>query len=198
MATSAGTGTLPEWVLADSTGNVYVSSGYSGGPLTLYNATLSNGTPVAGGTVTLPISSGTNSFIAKYSSTGSILWAVQIAGPSGGGNGMVFDSSGNIVVNIPTGSGSIIFNSAAGSGGTNNTISITTTALAKYSPTGSNIWAVSISGRYLGTDSIGNFYTVAAKYSPTGSNLWNASTNGGNVVFADANGNSYTVDGQQQ
>jgi hypothetical protein len=191
MATSAGTGTLPEWVLADSTGNVYVSSGYSGGPLTLYNATLSNGTPVAGGTVTLPISSGTNSFIAKYSSTGSILWAVQIAGPSGGGNGMVFDSSGNIVVNIPTGSGSIIFNSAAGSGGTNNTISITTTALAKYSPTGSNIWAVSISGRYLGTDSIGNFYTVAAKYSPTGSNLWSASTNGGTAVFADAKGNSY-------
>lgn len=193
MATSGGTGTLPATVLADSNGNVYIASYYAGGSLTLYNATLSNGTSVGGGPVTIPISSGANTFLAKYSSSGSNLWAVQIAGPSGNASGIVFDSAGNIVVNVAPGSGSTTFNSATGSGGTSTTITTSGNALAKYSPTGSNIWAVPISGYGLGTDSAGNFYTAAAKYSPTGSNVWSASTNGAYGMTADSKGNSYRV-----
>jgi hypothetical protein len=78
-------------VATDSSGNVFVTGVYSAA-LTLYNT---------GGTTgaTLAFTNATDAFIAKYSSTGTVLWAAQIAGTgSDYGQAVATDPSGNVVV----------------------------------------------------------------------------------------------------
>jgi len=107
-------------------------------------------------------------FIAKYDSSGTLLW-VRKAGGAGGdiGNGVAFDHSGNIIV---TGefSGSCTFGSVVLTS-LNGSIDVFT---AKYNSNGNLLWAKKGSGIYtdrgtdVSTDTNGNIY-VAGSFSDT-------------------------------
>jgi hypothetical protein len=164
-------------VATDSSGNVFVT-GYYTAALTLYNT--------GGGTgATLTFIGGTDVFLAKYSSAGSVLWATRITGTTTSadqGNGIATDSSGNVFVigyygaalsvyNTP---GTVVGASLAWTGGAD-------VFLAKYSSAGSVVWATRITGtttstdvgQAIATDSSGNvfvsgYYTAALTLYNTG------------------------------
>ena len=80
-------------IATDSNGNVFVT-GYYEVAATLYNIGGTTGT-------TLPFTGGYDIFVAKYSSTGAVVWAAQITGATQTqdiGYGIATDSSGNVFV----------------------------------------------------------------------------------------------------
>ena len=130
-------------VATDSSGNVFVTGPYSAA-LTLYNSSgVSN--------ASLAFTGGTDVFLAKYSSTGTVLWAAQITGTTTSedlGQGLATDSSGNVFVTGYYGAALTLSNATSG-GGTGATLAftgVTDVFLAKYSSTGSVLWAAQIAG----------------------------------------------------
>ena len=160
-ASDAGRG-----VATDASGNVFVTGTY-GAALTLYSA---------GGATsnTLPLANNTNGFLAKYSPTGSILWSAQIVGTDAVGTGTATDASGNVFVSgyytstltlsnatIIGGVGATVTNSGGYDG-----------FIAKYTSTGTLVWASHIGGSAtdtalgVATDSSGNVF-ITGYYNST-------------------------------
>jgi hypothetical protein len=168
-------------ISTDPNGNAFIFGNY-GAALTLYSAG-------GGSSNTLPFVGATDSFIAKYSSDGTILWAAQIANVTSG-RSIATDTSGNAFVTGFYGSSPLTAYSAGG--GSSNTLSfsgIYNSFLAKYSSTGSNLWLAQISGSFVAadqvaTDSSGNVF-VAGNYSNT---LILYSAGGGSSNTLSANG----------
>ena len=164
--TDYGTG-----VAVDSSGNVVVAGIYSSNPLTVYNA---NGT--AFGNLTRP--TGYESFIAKYNSSGTVVWAAKITASFA--NAVAVDSSGNVIV-------SGYYNSTLTAYNANGSAFATTLAnsgvqdafVAKYNSTGSVVWLAKIGGTSTDTasgvavDSTGNVI-VSGYYSSTTLTAYNA------------------------
>jgi hypothetical protein len=133
-------------VAVDASGNVVITGEYVG--------TAS----IAGTTITAPYNPGTSSmFVAKYSSTGTGVWAQRFAPRSSNGvasgRGVAIDSAGNIAL---TGyvEGSVVFGSVALGMGS------PTIMLAKLSGAGSVVWAKGTGGS--GLSDIGEGVTVGA------------------------------------
>ena len=168
-------------ISTDSSGNAFIFGNY-GAALTLYSAG-------GGSSNTLPFVGTTDSFIAKYSSDGIILWAAQIANVVSG-RSIATDTSGNAFVTGFYGSSPLTAYSTGG--GSSNTLSfsgIYNSFLAKYSSTGSNIWLAQISGSFatadqVATDSSGNVF-VAGNFNST---LILYSAGGGSSNTLSANG----------
>jgi hypothetical protein len=147
----------------DSSDNVYVSGQYTG-TLTLYNT--------GGGTgATLATASQSDAFLAKYSSAGSVAWATRIGSASSSefGYAVATDSSGNVFVTGSYEAALTLYNTGGGTGATLAFAGASDAFLAKYSSTGSVIWATRIAssgtdlGRAVATDSSGNVF-VAGQY----------------------------------
>ena len=118
-----------------------------------------------------------DTFIAKYSPTGSVLWAARIggAGDDDYGYGIATDANNNIVVTgIYYSNPVTIYNAAgdavqtldnSGSAGSNDTF------LAKYSPDGNVVWAARIGGadgdvgNGIATDANSNIVVTGSYYS---------------------------------
>jgi hypothetical protein len=141
-------------IATDSSGNVYVVGKYYDtvdfGPSTSLTHTFS-----------------TDSFVAKYDTSGKVLWATSIGGTSAEyGFGIATDSAGNVYV---TGyySGEIIIGST-----TLTNAGSSDAFVAKYDTSGIFEWAKSIGGtgsefgQGIATDSAGNVY-VTGRYSGT-------------------------------
>jgi hypothetical protein len=150
-------------VATDPSGNVFVT-GYYGAALTLYNSSgVSN--------ASLAYTGGADAFLAKYSSTGTVLWAAQITGTgtsADGGYGVATDPSGNVFVTGYYGAALTLYNS---SGVSNASLAYTggkDIFLAKYSSTGTVLWAAQIAGAgavndigyAVATDSSGNVFVT--------------------------------------
>ena len=175
-------------VATDSSGNVFVTGMY-GAALTLYNT--------GGGTgATLAYTGGSDVFLAKYSSAGSVLWAAQITGTttsSDVGNGVATDSAGGVFVTGYYGAGLTLYNTGGTTGATlPYTGSLTDAFLAKYSSGGSVVWAAQIAGTSsdvgngVATDSSGNVFVTG--YYGAALTLYN--TGGGTgATLATVNGN---------
>ena len=129
-------------VATDSSGNVFIT-GYYGAACTLYNT---------GGTTgaTLAFTGGTqDAFLAKYSSTGTVLWAAQIAGTTTSddvGYAVATDSSGNVFVAGFYSAALTLYNTGGGTGATLANSGSGDVFLAKYSSTGTVLWAAQIAG----------------------------------------------------
>ena len=208
-----GTFTDVGWGIAtDSGGNVYVTGEY-------YSTT----TVSLGNGLELPASTGTDAFVAKYNTSGTVQWATSIVGTSvDQGKGIATDSGGNVYV---TGSyqgtvtiGSITLTSV----GSNDAF------VAKYNTSGTVQWAKSIGGSItdvgygIATDSDGNVYVTGsyagtvtfasgttltstgsydafvAKYNTSGIVQWAKSIGGtsldqGNGIATDSGGNVYVT-----
>jgi uncharacterized protein (AIM24 family) len=158
----AGAGTdFGQAVATDPSGNVFVT-GYYNAALTLYNTGGATG-------ATLANTGGYDAFLAKYSSTGSVVWAAQIAGTTTSedrGNAVATDSSGNVFVTGYYSAALTLYNS---SGVSNASLAFTGNAdvfIAKYSSTGTVVWAAQIAGTStdygygVATDSSGNVFVT--------------------------------------
>ena len=164
-------------VATDPSGNVFVT-GYYRAALTLYNSSgVSN--------ASLAFTGGVDAFIAKYSSTGTVLWAAQIAGTSTDqGNAVATDSSGNVFVTGYYGAALTLSNATTVGGAYGNTLANTGSLdvfLAKYSSTGTVLWAARIAGTTtsfdvgygVATDSSGNVFVTG--YYQAALTLYNSS-----------------------
>ena len=145
-------------VATDSSGNVFVT-GTCQTSATFYNK---NGT--SNGSINNP-----GCFLAKYSSTGDVVWTALIYALTAGqtGYGVATDSSGNVFVTGSYAAALTLYNS---NGASSNTLPFTGAYdcfLAKYSSDGSSVlWAARITGTGsefgygVATDSSGNVFVT--------------------------------------
>jgi len=197
-------------IATDSNGNVYVIGFYNN------TATFAPGT-------TLTTAGYTDTFVAKYDTSGTVQWAESIGGTYFDyGQAIATDSAGNVYV---TG----YYNGSV----TIGTITLTSTGsndifVAKYNTSGTVQWAKSIGGTDtdygygIATDSNGNVYVIGfydntvtfapgttlnstggddafvAKYDTSGTVQWAKSIGGtssdnGRGIATDSNGNVYVT-----
>lgn len=161
------------------------------------------------GTSTLTSANG-NCFLAKYDASGNVLWAKSFGGTPGLGMGISSDSNADIYITGNFASTSALF-------GTITLLNINTNGdvyVAKYSSTGSAIWAKSINGvstekvNSLSIDAVGNVYitgkfssslltvgTISLTNGGTSSNMFLVKYDtGGNVQWANAYGGANSVE----
>ena len=114
-----------------------------------------------------------NTFIAKYSPTGNILWVAKIGGATNDkGYGTATDANDNILVTGPYTSAPLIFYNANGVPTmTLNTSELYDVFIAKYSPAGEVLWVARIggtdyeSGNGITTDSDNNIVVTGSYVS---------------------------------
>ena len=178
-AQMSGTSTssdLSTGVATDSSGNVYVI-GYYGATFTLYNTGGRTGP-------TLPFTGGSDVFLTKYSPTGTVLWAAQIAGTTtstDNGNAVATDPSGNVFVTGNYGAALTLYNRNGTTGATLPFAGSIGGFIAKYSSSGTVLWAARFTGTStcqavgsgVATDSSGNVF-VTGSYSQTLLTLYNS------------------------
>jgi hypothetical protein len=175
-------------IAADPSGNVFVI-GYYSAAVTLFNT---------GGTTgaTLPFAGSSDTYVAKYSSAGTVLWAAQIASTTGSdiGFGIAADLSGNVFVIGYYGAALTLYNTSGTSGATLPFTGGLDVFVAKYSSAGAVLWAAQITGtttsssdqgKAIATDSSGNVF-ITGEYAAalalyntngtTGATLPNAGT----------------------
>jgi hypothetical protein len=122
-------------IAVDANGNVYITGSFSSPGIILGGITLTN-------------SGYEDVFIAKYNSSGTVLWARKAGGTGSDiGNAIAVDASGNSYITGVFGSPSIIF-------GTTTLINIDNSGLtddifiAKFDASGNSLWAKSAGGAY--------------------------------------------------
>ena len=167
-------------IATDTSGSVFVIGLYSAA-VTLFNSAGATG-------AALSLSGGNyNTFVAKYSSAGAVLWAAQLASTTAHiGYGIATDTSGNVYVSGGY-YGPATFYSTGGAIGATlpHGSSSYDGFVAKYSSAGAVLWAAQItgggnSGDYaygIDTDSSGNVFVIGI-YGATLS-LASASSSGG-------------------
>ena len=177
----------------DSSGNVYVTGLYVNSSLLMYDT---KGLLVK----TLANSGGYDGFVAKYSSSGILLWTARHVGPGNNGypTGVAVDSSGNVYAGGTWDGASVTLFSAdeASSNTFGTTGGQTDGYIVKYNSSGIVQWSAKVvctsydqGGMSLKTDSSGNVYSVGINVfaAPTfynangtvgGSLLWGGTTEG--------------------
>jgi 6-phosphogluconolactonase (cycloisomerase 2 family) len=155
-------------VTTDSSGNVIVCGLYDSNPLNIYAA---NGSTVV---FTLTMISAFDSFVVKYDSSGTPLWARKIGGSGNTdqANSVSTDSSGNVIVCGQYNSTSLIIYAADG---TTSAFTLTNSGgydafVVKYDSSGTPLWARRLGGtpgvtgfeyaNSVSTDSSGNVIVV--------------------------------------
>jgi hypothetical protein len=143
----AGTGTdQPVNMILDSTNNVYIS-GYYGSTLTLYNSRDTTTSTFK----TLTNAGSNDTFVAKYNSDGSGIWATQIA--STGADqpvNLLLDSANNVYISGNYTANLTLYNSIDTTTSSFKTLTndgSTNTFISKYNSDGSGIWATQIGGQ---------------------------------------------------
>jgi Tfp pilus assembly protein PilZ len=187
-----GTGQdLGNGIAVDSGGNVYVTGRHNSGSLSLYSENESTGT-----TETLGRVGNDDTFIAKYSTDGNILWAARIGGTGiDFGNGIAVDSDGNVYVTGYYYAGSLTLYDKEGvsrkslSNSGNYDVFI-----AKYSTDGNVLWGARATatdrdeGHGIAVDSDGNVY-VTGRYSSSPLTLYSQDESTGITESLATSGN---------
>jgi hypothetical protein len=167
---------------ADNFGNIYLTGNFKSSTITFNSDTLTN--------------AGVNDiFIAKYNSSGNVLWAQRAGGTNGDvGNGISADNFGNIYLTGYFQSLSIIFGID-----TFTNAGVSDIFIAKYDSSGNVLWAKSVGGSSMDfstgiiTDSFDNIYLTGWFGSPTITLGSHTLTNAGNydifIAKYDSSGN---------
>ena len=156
-------------ISVDGAGNSYVMGSYSEPTITIYNAdTTTFGSLTNYGSF--------DTFIVKYNSSGTALWATQTGGSSSEfGRGISVDGDGNSYVTGQYTSNPITFYNAGGSpsGITLTNSGDTDAFIVKYNTSGTAQWATRVAGSGFGgergfgvsVDGSGNLYVTGSYYS---------------------------------
>ena len=187
----AGT-TFAEGVATDTSGNVFVTGTSTGGP-TVYNASGTIG-------ASLGYSGANDIFLAKYSSTGEVLWATRISCTANDlVRGITTDTSGNVFLPGGYGAAVTLYNANGSVGGTLTKRGSFDYFTAKYSSAGNVVWIVtssSVSGSAFGVgaaiDSAGNVY-VLGDYATSSITLNNVNETTGLTLANLGNYDSFIV-----
>ena len=157
-------------LVVDNLGNSYIIGSYSGNPFTFGNDINSNPISIS------PIGN-ISSFIAKYDSTGDLIWVKNIGGTNGEDNvrSITLDSSNNIYITGGFGSSTLPLGNDINS----NPITLTNSGasldifIIKYNSNGDLIWGKSSGsagrsdmGNSIESDSSGNIY-ITGQYAST-------------------------------
>lgn len=201
-------------ITSDSNKNIYVVGNYSGSSIVNSFSTISSGIIITSTFGNLSSIGMTDAFIAKYTSSGTALWATNI----GGSNqdqalGVTTDIFGNVyVTGVYNGTGSTFinsFNSVSSSGFISTTTfgrfsgGSTDIYVTKYNSSGIVQWAtnaISIGGdasQSVATDIFGNVYVTGYYTTSSFVNSYNSvSTNGliSTSLFGRIAGSSGTQD----
>lgn len=141
-------GTNPTGVVADASGNIYVTGYFTADTL-------------AFGNLKMPNSGFHNAFLVKYNSSGVAQWAVQGTGDEvNEANAIALDGSNNIYVTGIFASTSIMWGSHSASNGTDDG-STRDVFIAKFDNSGNNLW-VKGSVSNTGTTGDASAYGIAA------------------------------------
>jgi hypothetical protein len=165
----------------DASNNVYVTGSFDG--TADFDAGSGTSNLVSG-------SSGNNVFFMKYDSAGDFIWAKSIhsIGAYDFAQGLTVDASGNIVL-IGTFSGIADFDPSGGTAYITAFDDYTaTTFMAKYSTSGSLIWAKSLEGNDAGSQS----YPRSVKLDNLG-NIYFSGAFNGTIDFHTGAGNTNTT-----
>jgi sugar lactone lactonase YvrE len=173
----AGTGVEQgNGISVDGSGNLYVTGYYVSNPLRLYN---SDGSAFA---TTLPNLSGfSDSFIAKYNTSGTVQWGARIAGSvDDQGLAISVDGSGNLYVTGYYNSTLTLYNSDGSAFATTLANSGSNDCfIAKYNTSGTVQWGARIAGtgfdrgNGISVDGSGNLY-VTGYYASNPLTLYNS------------------------
>jgi hypothetical protein len=186
-------------VATDSTGSVFITGLYGA------TATLSNATSIGGtysSTLLLSAGASCNAFVAKYSSTGTVLWAAALTATAVIGWGIAVDLNGNAFVSGSYNSTMTLSNATTVGGTYSSTLTFTgvntNNFLAKYSPTGTVIWAAAVTGsigtsNQVAVDSTGNPFICGYYGSGATITLRNATTIGGTYTPALPAASGYDI-----
>jgi hypothetical protein len=172
-------------VAVDASGNVYVTGTFNG---------TADFDP-SGATSNLVSVGGSDVFIAKYSSSGSLVWAKSVGGSGADVSyGIAVDGSSNVYI-VGYFNGTADFDPGAG---TSNLVTNggTDIFLAKYSSAGALVWAKNIGGtsndvgRAIALDGSGNVfitgeYRTTADFNPGGTAINLTSVGNGDVFIAE-------------
>ena len=184
----AGTGDDRGYGIAtDSSGNVLVTGQYSGA-LTIFNQGPSG---TAGTTLASSVSGSFDTFIAKYSPAGAVLWAARIGSTgSDQGNAIATDTSGNVFVTGSYSATLTVYNQGpSGTAGTTLSMAgVVDAFIVKYSSAGAVLWAARISGTGddrgfgIATDSSGNVL-VTGQYASSTLQIYNQGPSGTVAIY---------------
>jgi hypothetical protein len=177
----------------DRQGNFFLAGSYQAAFVSIGDQNLTN---LSAGILINNWHGAVNSFIAKYSNSGSQLWVRHIGGDSISGDTVVdcgTDKAGNVFITGYISSSSVWF-------GTTELTNIGTSSafyVAKFDPEGNFLWAQQVAGviggRHLAVDDNGNVH-VAGPMSPTnivfGTNYFESSAQSADFVA------EYTGDGE--
>jgi hypothetical protein len=182
-----GTGFDGSYKIAlDSTGNVYVTGYYQSNPVTINSFTSVSGTTINTSTFgTLTSSGQLDTFVVKYDTNGTALWATNMAGTGFEvGSGIAVDSSDNVYVTGSYDSPQLTINSFTSVSGTiinTSTFGIlpsinsgTDIFIVKYDTNGTVLWATNMTGgnnsysNQITVDSTGNVYIVGQTFVSSG------------------------------
>jgi hypothetical protein len=141
----------------DNNGNVYIAGHFYGGSLSFSGTTINNAATNGN------FANAANSFLTKYSPTGTVLWAISAGGLDDDmGTAVAVDAVGNIVLVGFFRSASVVIGSTTLSNSGSGFMDI---FAAKYNPSGVPQWALSAGGAPdndnvfgLSTDLNGNTY----------------------------------------
>jgi hypothetical protein len=174
-------------VKVDTSGNRYITGAFSA----TANFPTKMGVPGVGfppARKPLTSAGGTDGFLAKYDSSGNLVWMVAIGGPNDDqGFDIGFDSTGNVYL-AGYFEGSATFQAALGSGKT-VTGSEHTIFLAKYSSVGALDWVETGAN---GGGTANNGYGVAVD-AAAGSIYVTGLTEGGGVTFSSSDGSAHSI-----
>jgi hypothetical protein len=165
-------------ITSDSAGNIYVTGLYASNPLTVYNA------PGTDTTIpTLAISSGSDTFVVKYDSSGTAQWATRVNTGVGMDPSITSDSAGNIYVIGSYGAVPLTVYNAPGTSSTIPTLpapaGMNDAFVVKYNSSGVAQWATRITSDYtigydITSDSVGYIYVTGVYSGEPGSTVYNA------------------------
>jgi hypothetical protein len=180
-------------ITSDSTGNIYVIGPYGSNPLTIYNW---GGSPFG----TLDNSGGgSDTFVVKYNSSGTAMWATRIGGSGGNDEayGITSDSAGNIYVTGNYSSNPLTVYNAPGTGTTIPPLDNSggsDTFVVKYNSSGTAMWATRFSGagsidagKGITSVSTGSIY-VTGSYNSNPLTVYNAPGTSGTITLDNFGG----------
>jgi hypothetical protein len=200
-------------IAVDTSGNVYITGRYRGGPFIIYDANGTSSIPSLESTVNNTDTSKRVVFFVKYNANGYAQWATRLGGTTASSFGsnptmLSLDIDSNIyITGIYSDSTFVIYDACGnqshlpGLAHTPTQVSgnVYNTFIVKYNPNGLALWGTRLGGNSssfgnaISVDPRGNVY-ITGSYSDTSFNIYDACGNNAHLPALIDNDNDFSTD----